>query len=71
MAKKLYLYFLNEDEQPTTILVQEPNQTLDSAAVRSFMEKVIAMELFTHKGQKKYASIKGAKYVDKKTEILL
>ncbi len=27
MAKKLYLYFLNEDEQPTTILVQEPNQT--------------------------------------------
>ncbi|WP_314061557.1 DUF2922 domain-containing protein [uncultured Vagococcus sp.] len=71
MAKKLYLYFTNEDEQPTTILVQQPNQQLDSAAVRRFMEKVIAIGLFEHKGQKKYAHIKGARYVDKKTEILL
>lgn len=71
MAKKLYLHFTNEDEQPTTILVQQPNQNLDSAAVRRFMEKVIETELFEHKGQIKYAHIKGARYVDKKTEILL
>ncbi|WP_314068287.1 DUF2922 domain-containing protein [uncultured Vagococcus sp.] len=71
MAKKLYLYFTNEDEQPTTIVVHEPNQDLDAAAVRHFMEQLIAMELFEHKGQRKYAHIKGAKYLDKKTEILL
>ncbi|WP_314068630.1 DUF2922 domain-containing protein [uncultured Vagococcus sp.] len=70
MAKKLYLYFTNEDEQPTTIVVHEPNQELSAAAVRSFMEKVIAIKLFEHKGQMKYAHIKGAKYMDKKTEIL-
>lgn len=70
MAKKLYLYFTNEDQQPTTIVVQNPNQNLDGVAVRSFMEKLVAMELFKHKGQNKYAHIKGAKYMDKKTEKL-
>ncbi|MBP1040089.1 DUF2922 domain-containing protein [Vagococcus sp. BWB3-3] len=70
MAKKLYLYFTNEDEQPTTIIVQHPNQNLDGVAVRSFMEKVMALELFEHKGQLKYANIKGAKYMDKKTDVL-
>lgn len=71
MVKKLYMHFTNEDEQPTTILVQQPNQKLNSATVRSVMERIIAMELFEHKGQAKYAHIKGARYVDKKTEILL
>ena len=70
MVKKLYLYFTNEDEQPTTIIVHHPNQNLDGAAVRSFMEKVTALELFEHKGQLKYAHIKGAKYMDKKTDVL-
>lgn len=70
MAKKLYLYFTNEDQQPTTIVIHEPNQKLNGETVRSVMEKVIAMELFEHKGQMKYAHIKGAKYMDKKTEIL-
>lgn len=70
MAKKLYLYFTNEDRQPTTIVVHQPNQNLDAVTVRAFMEKVFAMELFEHKGQSKYARIKGAKYLDKKTDVL-
>lgn len=70
MAKKLHLYFTNEDQQPTTIIVNQPNEKLDAAAVRKFMEALIAMELFQHKGQMKYVTIKGAKYQDKKTEKL-
>lgn len=71
MAKKLFLYFTNEDGQPTTIQIQAPRQDLTSVEVRAFMQAVIDMKLFRHKGQMKYAAIKGAKYVDKKTEVLL
>lgn len=70
MVKKLFLYFTNEDGQLTTIQVQEPAQNLSGEQVQQLMEEVIALKLFRHKGQMKYAAIKGAKYIDKKTEVL-
>lgn len=62
--KLLKMYFFNEDGQSTSIIPRVEHKNLTAEQVRTFMEKLIELELFTHKGQMKYASIDKAKYVD-------
>ncbi|WP_399553696.1 DUF2922 domain-containing protein [uncultured Vagococcus sp.] len=62
--------FFYEDGQPTSIIPRIEDKNLTPEQVRSFMEELIALELFTHKRQMKFTSIDKAKYVDNKVTRL-
>ncbi|MBP1042442.1 DUF2922 domain-containing protein [Vagococcus sp. BWB3-3] len=68
--KLLKMYFFNEDGQPTSIIPRIEHKNLTAEQVRLFMEQLIELELFYHKGQQKFATIDKAKYVDTKVTHL-
>lgn len=68
MAKTLELRFNTSLGKAKTMSVQDPILDLTSAEAQKAMDDIIALDLFENEGVNLYASVVGARYVERVVE---
>ncbi|PRY78028.1 DUF2922 domain-containing protein [Alkalibacterium olivapovliticus] len=71
MSMKLELRFETAQGKNRVISIDQPKTDLTEEAVQSAMEQIVTQDMFTDKGDKLFAKIKGARYVTRTVEDII